>query len=193
MPGASITCPVTASRADCGVAALTVLSANIAGQGPLTDVPIPGSFSFLHRNVGYADGPAPFPWHADGGKAPVWCGTQIAIPLEGVAPARGMAPGASRSAYERSFAGRSAGSRTRWASGASRSGAPAMAPAASRGGPEHALSSAHACRPAAPYLATPTQAPSAWPPLVSEGPFHSPGRHGRARFTMTRTRPDLKG
>ena len=56
MPGASITCPVTASRTDRSVAALTVLSANIAGQGPLTDVPIPGSFSFLHRNVGYADG-----------------------------------------------------------------------------------------------------------------------------------------
>jgi hypothetical protein len=35
MPGASITCPVTASRADRGVAALTVLSVNIAGQGPI--------------------------------------------------------------------------------------------------------------------------------------------------------------
>ena len=53
---------------------------------------------------------------------------------------------------------------------------PARAPAPSRGGPEHALSSAHAWRPAASYLATSTGALSAWLPLVREGPFHCRGR-----------------
>ena len=55
-------------------------------------------------------------------------------------------------------------------------------PAPSRGGPEHALSSAHAWRPAASYLATSAGVLSAWLPLVREGPFHCRGRPLRGQI-----------
>src|SRR5450755_3471158 len=130
------------------------------------------------------------------GKAPVCCTTQSAIPFDGVPPGRLLLAGWLPARPVRATNGLLPAPR-RAPGSAGRGGRPrrtiARAPPGSRSAPGHALSSAHACRPAAPHIATPTEAPSAWLPLVSEGPFHSRGVLNGARSIVTRTQPDLTG